>query len=165
MGTGIEPVVAARGSNRAFKPAPCSIFNCHVQVGREQRSRWSSKRLQKRAHASWLVLGFECQQQACAAVAARTWAMPPLTRRARHRFSSPAQPKDRPSAAMAFCRVPPAPLLSQIKAVRSAVHLGTTDAATCWDDGLAGLLSLLLSQRLVRHDQTDHAGLACAHLA
>ena len=64
MGTGIEPMVAARGSNRAFKPAPCSIFNCHVQVGREQRSRWSSKRLQKRAHASWLVLGFECQHPA-----------------------------------------------------------------------------------------------------
>ena len=36
LGTGIEPMVAARGSNRAFKPAPCSIFNCHVQVGREQ---------------------------------------------------------------------------------------------------------------------------------
>ena len=39
------------------------------------------------------------------------------------------------------------------------------DADKSGDDGLAGLLSLLLSHRLVRHDQTDHAGLACAHLA
>ena len=39
------------------------------------------------------------------------------------------------------------------------------NAAICADDGLAGLLSLLLSHRLVRHDQTDHAGLGCAHLA
>ena len=31
-------------------------------------------------------------------------------------------------------------------------RLAATNAATCGDDGLAGLLSLLLSQRLVRHE-------------
>ena len=39
------------------------------------------------------------------------------------------------------------------------------NTAMSGDDGLAGLLSLLLSQRLVRHDQIDHAGSGCAHLA
>ena len=69
-----------------------------------------------------------------------------------HRLSDPAVP-----ASGAAC-----PSRWQLA---TDAHLGTTDAATCWDDGLAGLLSLLLSQRLVRHDQTDHAGLGCAHLA
>ena len=40
--------------------------------------------------------------------------------------------------------------------------LGSPNAATCGDDGLAGLLSLLRSHRLVRHDHTDHAGSGCA---
>ena len=39
------------------------------------------------------------------------------------------------------------------------------DANKSEDDGLAGLLSLLRSHRLVRHDPSDHAGSGHAHLA
>ena len=36
LGAGIVGVVAVRGSNRGCKPASCSIFICHVRVGRAQ---------------------------------------------------------------------------------------------------------------------------------